>query len=182
MLTQRRRSESNRRIADLQSAALPLGHGAGLAKLTAPPLFAQPALCGSGAPLAAARVLPTAFRMSDFGRLDPRGAPARRRRAAQRRTRAPRPSSGTSSFADCAASACHAEQFYTTVGIFLIVGIVDRHRRHARLRRARRHVRSGGTQAFDVAVLRWLGAASHAAAHRRRRRDHATSAPAPSCS
>src|SRR5687767_8270823 len=31
---QRRRSESNRRVADLQSAALPLGHGAGGRKLS----------------------------------------------------------------------------------------------------------------------------------------------------
>ncbi len=32
-IEERRRSESNRRVADLQSAALPLGHGAGKSKL-----------------------------------------------------------------------------------------------------------------------------------------------------
>ena len=35
-LDERRRSESNRRVADLQSAALPLGHGAGKSKLPWP--------------------------------------------------------------------------------------------------------------------------------------------------
>jgi undecaprenyl-diphosphatase len=50
-----------------------------------------------------------------------------------------------------------ADRFYTTVGIFLIAGIVIAIAGTLAFAELGEHVREGGTQAFDVAVLEWLG-------------------------
>jgi len=51
-----------------------------------------------------------------------------------------------------------AGRFYTTVGIFLVVGVVIAIAGTLAFAELGETVRSGGTQAFDVAVLQWLGA------------------------
>ncbi len=51
-----------------------------------------------------------------------------------------------------------ADRFYTSVGIFLIVGVVIAIAGTLAFAELGEHVRSGGTQTFDVAVLKWLGA------------------------
>jgi undecaprenyl-diphosphatase len=50
-----------------------------------------------------------------------------------------------------------ADRFYTSVGIFLIVGVAIAIAGTLAFAELGEHVRSGSTQAFDVAVLRWLG-------------------------
>ena len=50
-----------------------------------------------------------------------------------------------------------ADRFYTTVGIFLIIGIVIAVAGTLAFAELGEQVRRGGTQAFDVAVLEWLG-------------------------
>ena len=51
----------------------------------------------------------------------------------------------------------HADRFYTTVGIFLIIGIAIAVAGTLAFAELGEQVRRGGTQAFDVAVLEWLG-------------------------
>jgi len=51
-----------------------------------------------------------------------------------------------------------AGRFYTAVGIFLVVGVVIALAGTLAFAELGEYVRSGGTQAFDVAVLQWLGA------------------------
>jgi len=52
----------------------------------------------------------------------------------------------------------HAEKFYLTVGIFLLVGIVVAVAGTVVFAELAERVREGYTQHFDVAVLQWLGA------------------------
>src|SRR5215217_7552971 len=52
----------------------------------------------------------------------------------------------------------HAENFYTTVGIFLVVGAVIAVAGTLAFARLGEIVQRGVTQKFDVAVLQWLGA------------------------
>ena len=52
----------------------------------------------------------------------------------------------------------HAEKFYLTVGIFLLVGIVVAIAGTVVFAELAERVRKGYTQHFDVAVLQWLGA------------------------
>jgi undecaprenyl-diphosphatase len=51
-----------------------------------------------------------------------------------------------------------AKSFYTTVGIFLLVGAVIAIIATAAFAELAEHVLAGGTQAFDVAILEWLHA------------------------
>jgi len=51
-----------------------------------------------------------------------------------------------------------ADSLYTTLGIFLVVGVVIAIAGTLAFAELGEHVRSGGTQALDVAILRWLGA------------------------
>jgi undecaprenyl-diphosphatase len=50
-----------------------------------------------------------------------------------------------------------ADKFYTTVGIFLVVGVVIAVAGTLGFAELGEHVREGSTQTFDVAVLQWLG-------------------------
>jgi undecaprenyl-diphosphatase len=50
----------------------------------------------------------------------------------------------------------HAESFYVTVGIFLVAGVVVAIIATMGFAELAEHVLSGGTQAFDVAILQWL--------------------------
>lgn len=52
----------------------------------------------------------------------------------------------------------HADNFYTTVGVFLVAGAAVAIVFTAAFAALGVRVRSGATQAFDVAVLQWLGA------------------------
>ena len=52
----------------------------------------------------------------------------------------------------------HAENFYTTVGIFLVVGAAIGVVGTLAFAEIGEHVREGSTLGFDTAVLRWLGA------------------------
>jgi hypothetical protein len=49
-----------------------------------------------------------------------------------------------------------AGTFYTTVGIFLIIGAIVAVAGTLAFAELGEHVRAGGTQAVDVAVLRWF--------------------------
>jgi undecaprenyl-diphosphatase len=51
-----------------------------------------------------------------------------------------------------------ADHLYTTLGIFLVIGVAIAIAGTLAFAELGEHVRSGGTQAFDVAVLKWLGA------------------------
>jgi undecaprenyl-diphosphatase len=51
-----------------------------------------------------------------------------------------------------------ADSLYTTLGIFLVIGVAIAIAGTLAFAELGEHVRSGGTQAFDVAVLKWLGA------------------------
>ena len=51
-----------------------------------------------------------------------------------------------------------ADSLYTTLGIFLVIGVAIAIAGTLAFAELGEHVRSGGTQAFDVAVLQWLGA------------------------
>lgn len=51
-----------------------------------------------------------------------------------------------------------ADHLYTTLGIFLVIGVAIAIAGTLAFAELGEHVRSGGTQAFDVAVLQWLGA------------------------
>jgi undecaprenyl-diphosphatase len=51
----------------------------------------------------------------------------------------------------------HAEHFYGTVGVFLVVGAVIAVAGTLGFAALGEHVREGATQRFDEAVLRWLG-------------------------
>lgn len=50
-----------------------------------------------------------------------------------------------------------ADKFYTTVGIFLVAGIVIAIAGTLAFAELGEYVREGGTQKFDVAVLQWIG-------------------------
>jgi undecaprenyl-diphosphatase len=52
----------------------------------------------------------------------------------------------------------HAENFYTTVGIFLVIGAVIAVAGTLAFAKLGEVVREGTTQQFDIAVLRWIGA------------------------
>jgi undecaprenyl-diphosphatase len=52
----------------------------------------------------------------------------------------------------------HAEKFYLTVGIFLVVGALIAVAGTLGFAELGEHVRKGSTQQFDTAVLRWIGA------------------------
>jgi undecaprenyl-diphosphatase len=56
------------------------------------------------------------------------------------------------------AAGVRADRFYTTVGIFLVVGVVIAVAGTLAFAELGEHVRSGGTQKFDVAILQWFGA------------------------
>jgi undecaprenyl-diphosphatase len=51
-----------------------------------------------------------------------------------------------------------AGNFYTTVGIFLVAGVIVAVAGTLAFAQLGEFVQKGGTQAFDVAILRWLGA------------------------
>ncbi len=51
-----------------------------------------------------------------------------------------------------------ADSLYTTLGLFLVIGVAIAIAGTLAFAELGEHVRSGGTQAFDVAVLKWLGA------------------------
>jgi len=107
--------------------------------------------------LATARLLPTLFRMTDSGQLSPDEI---RPDAGERRT-GPRGHSvllWNLLFRGLRVVGVRAGRFYTTVGIFLVVGVVIAIAGTLAFAELGEHVRSGGTQAFDVAVLQWLGA------------------------
>ena len=52
----------------------------------------------------------------------------------------------------------HAENFYTTVGIFLVIGAAIAVAGTLGFAELGEHVRQGSTQQFDTTVLQWLGA------------------------
>lgn len=52
----------------------------------------------------------------------------------------------------------HAENFYTVVGIFLLLGAAIAVMGTLAFAELGEHIREGGTQQFDVAVLKWIGA------------------------
>jgi len=52
----------------------------------------------------------------------------------------------------------HAENFYTVVGIFLLIGAVVAVAGTLAFAELGEHIRKGSTQQFDVAVLQWIGA------------------------
>jgi membrane-associated phospholipid phosphatase len=56
------------------------------------------------------------------------------------------------------AAGMRADRFYTTVGIFLVVGVVIAVAGTLAFAELGEHVRSGSTQKFDVAILQWFGA------------------------
>src|SRR6476661_9486937 len=95
--------------------------------------------------------------MSDFGRLTPEEVPPA---AGERRSGARRHLTllWNLLFRGLRGVGVRAERFYTAVGIFLIVGIAIAIAGTLAFAELGEHVRSGGTQAFDVAVLKWLGA------------------------
>jgi undecaprenyl-diphosphatase len=94
--------------------------------------------------------------MSDFSRLTPEEVPPA---AGERRSGARRHLTFLWNllFRGLRGVGVHAERFYTAVGIFLIVGIAIAIAGTLAFAELGEHVRSGGTQTFDVAVLRWLG-------------------------
>ncbi len=95
--------------------------------------------------------------MSDFGRLTPDEIPPV---SGERRTGARGRLTGLWNllFRALRALGVRADRFYTAVGIFLIAGVVIAIVGTLAFAELGEHVRSGGTQAFDVAVLQWLGA------------------------
>jgi undecaprenyl-diphosphatase len=52
----------------------------------------------------------------------------------------------------------HAENFYTVVGIFLLIGAAVAVAGTLAFAELGEHIRKGSTQQFDVAVLQWIGA------------------------
>ena len=95
--------------------------------------------------------------MTDSGRLPPEEIPPA---ASERRAGARSHSALLSNlvFRGLRAMGVRAGRFYTAVGIFLVVGVVIAIAGTLAFAELGEHVRSGGTQAFDVAVLQWLGA------------------------
>src|SRR5690242_18946514 len=94
--------------------------------------------------------------MSDFGRLTPEELPpaAGERRNATRRHLTVL---WNLIFRGLRVVGVRAGRFYTAVGIFLVAGVAIAVAGTLAFAELGEWVRSGSTQAFDIAVLQWLG-------------------------